>query len=240
MLASRQGTIAIALTVTVIAAAILVFALNRYKQSVDTNNAQSTVLVAASLIQKGTSGTEISAQHLYAPLRIIEKHVSTGAISDTAMLTGRVALTNILPGQQLTSADFAPTAGLASSLAANQRAISVPLPSSQGLQGVVSPGDHVDVYADFTSGGGAQLRLLIPNVLVLSTSAAGGGVTNNNGGSGNVLLAVNTNQAGKVAYASDNGKIWLVLRPGNAQNPTNTVATLQSILASPPPTGGGR
>jgi pilus assembly protein CpaB len=239
LLATRHGTLLVALTATVVAAGILVLAINRYRQSVTTSNAQSTVLVANSLIEKGTSGTAIAASQLDTPTKIVEKHLSTGAISDTAMLTGKVAATNILPGQQLTTADFALASGLATQLAANQRAISVPLDTSHGLSGVVTPGDHVDVYAGFIAAGGPQIRLLVPNVLVLeSASTGGGGLASNNGG-GNVVLAINDNQAAEIAYASDNGKIWLVLRPGNAQGATQTVANLQSILASQPPTGSG-
>ena len=237
LLATRQGTLAAALTVALIAAGIIVFAINRYRHSVNTSNSQTTVLVSTGLIQKGTSGAEISTSRLFAPTKIIEKNVTLGAITDAASLSGKVAVTNILPGQQLTAADFALTAGVATSLAADQRAIAVPLDSSHGLSGVVGPGDHVDVYADFTAGGGAQIRLLVPNVLVLSAAGGSGGVGGTT--SGNVLLAVNTNQAAEMAYASDNGKIWLVLRPGNAQSPTQTVATLQSVLAAAPPTGAG-
>jgi Flp pilus assembly protein CpaB len=238
LLATRQGTIAVALTATLVAVGILVFAVNRYRQSVNAANAQTTVLVARDLIQKGTSGNAIAAGQLYAPTKVIQKHVSFGAISDAGVLSGKVAVTNILPGQQLTASDFALTTGTASQLATNQRAISIPLDSSHGLSGVVTAGDHVDVYVGFAAPGGVQqIRLLVPNVLVLSAAGATGGV----GGSanGNVVLAINDNQAAEVAYASDNGKIWLVLRPGNAQTATQTVATLQSILAAQPPLGSG-
>jgi len=237
LLATRHGTLVVALTATVVAAGILALAINRYRQSVTTSNVQSTVLVANRLIEKGTSGTAIAASQLYTPTKVVEKHLSAGAISDTAILSGKVAVTNILPGQQLTATDFAPATGVATQLAANQRAISVPLDTSHGLSGVATPGDHVDIYAGFTAAGGPQIRLLVPNVLVLQSSSTAGGLANSGGG--NVVLAINDNQAAEVAYASDNGKIWLVLRPGNAQSATQTVANLQSILAAQPSTGPG-
>jgi pilus assembly protein CpaB len=240
LLATRQGTIAVALTATLVAVGILVLAINRYRQSVSASNAQTTVLVARGLIQKGTSGSAIAAAQLYAPTKVIEKHVSVGALSDAAALSGKVAATNILPGQQLTATDFVASTGTATELAANQRAISIPLDSSHGLSGVLTAGDHVDIYVGFAAPGGVQqVRLLIPNVLVLSAAGSTSGVGSS--ANGNIVLAINNNQAAAVAYASDNGKIWLVLRPGNAQNASQTVATLQSILATSPAVGtGGR
>jgi pilus assembly protein CpaB len=240
-LSTRRGTIILATTCAVAAAAILVIAINQYRSSVSSANTQDTVLVANRVIQKGTSGAEIAASQLYTPTKVTTKSVSAGAIADAAALQGKVAVADILPGQQLTAADFAVSGGVATTLAANQRAISIPLDSSHGLSGVVASGDHVDVYVGFNVSGqngvtGPVLRLLIPNVTVLEASTATG--TNSNGG--NVVLAVNDNQAAAVAYASDNGRIWLILRPGNGQNPVVTSATLQSILLGQPRIPGGR
>jgi pilus assembly protein CpaB len=231
LLATRRGTITVALVSVVVAAGIILLALNSYRHSVSSANSQESVLVASSRIEKGTSGTTLAAERLYSPTKIIEKHVSPGALTDAAALTGKVAVTNILPGQQLTQADFAYQAGPTSELASNQRAIAIPLDSSHGLTGVLASGDHVDVYSGFNGGGGAQVRLLISNVLVLGAQGGSSGVVATNS-SGNVVLAVNANQAAKVAYASDNGKVWLVLRPGNARNATQTSASLGSILSS--------
>lgn len=240
LLATRQGTAIVALVCAAVAAAIIVVAINRYRDSVNTSNAQVSVLVANALIQKGTSGAALAASGGYTATRMIERHVTPGAISDAAVLEGKVAVSEILPGQQLTLSDFAIGTGFATQLASNERAISIPLDSSHGLTGVVQTGDRVDVYAGFNAAGagaiGPQLRLLIPNVLVLNSSVGSGSA------GGNVLLAVNDNEAAEVAYASDNGKIWLMLRPANGQNPTQTVATIQSILLGRPPiqsaTGG--
>lgn len=242
LLATRQGTFAVALVACVVAAGIILLALNRYRQSVDAANAQQTVLVASSFIQKGTSGASLAAEGMYSPTKVVQKKLTPGALTDAATLNGSVAVTNILPGQQLTAADFAPRAGLASQLASAQRALAIPLDSSHGLTGVVQGGDHVDIYSEVNAAaGGTQVRLLISNVLVLQESgvSANGAVAGNNG---NVVVAINTNQAAELAYASDNGKIWLVLRPGNAKNPTQTTANLGTILTSPPAngTGGGR
>ena len=56
----------------------------------------------------------------------------------------------------------------------------------------------------------------------------------------NVTLNVNDSQAGALAYASDNGKLWLVLRPANATSTTPpATTTAQSLLLGSKPVSGG-
>jgi Flp pilus assembly protein CpaB len=47
-----------------------------------------------------------------------------------------------------------------------------------------------------------------------------------------VTLNVRDDQAGSLAYAADNGNVWLVLRPANAAAATQaSPVTAQSLLA---------
>lgn len=249
-LSTRQGTIALAAVSALIAAAILVYAMNRYRQSVDASGKPETVFVANGVIQKGTSGDAIAAQRLFSPTRIVTKQVSAGAIADAAALHGKVAVSTIYPGQQLTAADFTVGGGLAAQLAPNQRAVTVPLDASHGLIGQANAGDHVDVYAGWyasqTGNNGSRsglLRLLIPDVLILAESApTSGGIGGGKSGQGaDVTMQVDDSQAGELAFAADQGNLWLTLRPGNGSTPPPSVITVNSILASTPsaPTAGG-
>lgn len=227
ILATRQGAMLVALASAIVAAGILVYAISHYRQSVNATNTQDTVLVATGVIQKGTAGTAIATGGLYKATQVVQKHVSLGAITDAAFLQGKVAAADVLPGQQLTASDFAPAAaGVVGQLAPGERAISVPLDAAHGMSGVIQAGNRVDVWTGFNvQGAGPVMKLLISNVKVLQVPASG---------NGNVVLDVTANQAAQVAFASGNGTIWLVLRPGNAQNATQTAASLASILAGTP------
>jgi Flp pilus assembly protein CpaB len=245
LLATRRGTVLVAAACALIAGAILVVAMNRYRSNVDTSGNQETVLVASGLIQKGTSGDAIAAEELFKPTSIAAKQVSSGAIADTAQLRGRVAAADINPGQQLTAADFTVNGGLLSQLAPGQRAITVTVDSARGMVGQVHEGDHVDVYADLelaNSRNGNFVRLL-PDTPVLKApaSGSGGGLGGGNPQSqqSNVTLKVAANQAGALAYAADNGKVWLVLRPANAGSTATPSVSAQSLLTSGSAATGG-
>ena len=68
------------------------------------------MLVAKSLIPKGTSGTVIAEKQLFQAATLSKDDLKVGALSDPAYLNGRVAVADIFPGQQITTADL--SAGL--------------------------------------------------------------------------------------------------------------------------------
>jgi Flp pilus assembly protein CpaB len=254
LLSTRQGTALVAGACTLVAAAVLLFAASRYRHSVDVSAQPQTVFVASSLIQQGTAGDAISTGGMFRSERIASKQATAGAIADASVIHGKVAARDIQPGEQLTLSDFVAGGGLVSQLAPNQRAISVALDTSHGLVGVVHAGDRVDVFVGVNAAGtggagaGAAERLLIPNVPVLSSAQSSNGGLGSGGTSvttqSDVVLKVNASDAGALAFASDNGKIWLVLRGANATEPrteAQSIYTVNSLLlGSKPLRAGGK
>jgi Flp pilus assembly protein CpaB len=239
-LTTRQGTVVIALVSALLAAGIIVYALREYRHSVSTGGQRETVLVAAQAIEKGTSGDAIGVGQLFRTMTISAKQALPGVITDPSVLQNKVATANIYAGSQLTAADFTTASSeFVTKLAKTQRALSVPLEGAHGLIGNVHVGDHVDVYASFPERAGSPpvLRLLAPNVEILNAGqlTSGSGLASNQANAvNNVILEVNTRQAAKIAFAVDNGKIWLTLRPGNGGSPQDQAVTLSSILAGNP------
>ena len=67
-------------------------------------------LVAKQLISKGTPGLIVATNGMYQATTILPpKEVEDGAVADPSYLSGRVAVVDILPGQQLTATDFTAT-----------------------------------------------------------------------------------------------------------------------------------
>src|SRR6188472_2866069 len=65
MLSTRRGTLAVAGVCALIGAAMLMIFLSRYRESVAGAAAPTPVLVATSLIQKGTSGDVLAEKHQF-------------------------------------------------------------------------------------------------------------------------------------------------------------------------------
>jgi hypothetical protein len=89
------------------------------------------------------------------------------------------------------------------------------------------------------------VKLLVGNVPVLSVDLNGSNGLGGNGvnGESDVVLKVRANDAGALAFASDNGKVWLVLRGANATGPDaqrQVTYTVNSLLLGSKPTQGRR
>ncbi len=246
LFSTRGGTLALA-GIAALIAAIAVFAyVKHYRNSVEKGGQAASVMVAPSLIPKGTPGAAIATRHLFQVQSIRESQLREGAISDPAILRGKVAKTDIFPGQQLTVADFASAkSGLSSELAGNQRAITISTDTAHGMIGQISAGDRVDVYAGFNVtpvdslgrpiGSGQSrpvLRLIMQNIPVLAADKS----KNFGGSNAQVTLRTTALQAEKLAFASDNGKTWIVLRPptGARQAPPNLVTAETLLLGVSP------
>ena len=145
---SRGWTLALGIGAALLAAILLVVYLNRYRSSVNSENAPTPVLVAKNLIPKGTSGTIIAKKELFQVATLPKDDLKVGAISDPAYLNGRVAAADIFPGQQITTADLsvATTEAVPTSLTGAERAVAIPVDGARGLVGYTAQGDHVDIY----------------------------------------------------------------------------------------------
>jgi Flp pilus assembly protein CpaB len=246
VISTRAGTIAVAAGAALLAGISIAVYLNRYRHSVSSQGAPVTVLVAKRAIAKGTSGDVVAAQGLFTTATLRESQLRDGAFSDPAAIRGRVAVRDVYRGQQLTAADFvAGAASLPSTLTGTQRIVTVPLDAAHGLIGHVQAGDRVDVYAGFnitpvgTVTSGVQafpvVRRLMENVLVVDVSGQTRGAVGSQGNT-NVSLRMTDAQAAKAAFASDNGKVWLALRPAvNAHSTKPGLVTVESEVFGLPP-----
>lgn len=175
LFATRRGGLVVALLCALVAIAVLMFAMGKYRSAVSTSSKQDTVLVAGSEIYKGTSADLIASRRLYVVTPILASQVSPGAVVDAASLSGKIAAGNIYPGQQLTQADFTTGAtSVAGELPPTERAVSVTLDAAHGLSDVVQAGDHVDLYGSFAVAGVSVVSLVAPNALVLKTASSSG------------------------------------------------------------------
>jgi Flp pilus assembly protein CpaB len=232
LFSTRGGTIAVGAFAALLALLILLLYLSNYRSSIRSSSAPVPVLVANRLIPQGTAGDVLGTGGGFEPTEVPKTNVKEGAVADPAILKGRVAVADIYPGQQLTLADFTPTATatLGSRLTGSQRAMSIPIDPVHGMIGQVAAGDRVDVFANLNG----VIKAIMQNVLVLGVGGGSGGGVGSGSSESSITLRLSPNGAARMAFASDNGKIWIVLRPttrGGAIGPNTT--TLQALLTGP-------
>lgn len=210
LLSTRRGAVLVGAGAAILAALLLVIYLQRYRDSLRSSSAPTTVLVAKSLIPKGTPGDVIGANGQVQIAQLPKDQLKDGALIDPSAIRGRVALDDIYPGQQITASSFSlvPTTALQNKLEGTQRAVAVTTDAVRGLTGDIAAGDRIDVWAELTqqSAGGGQtiLRLLLSGVYVLRAPLGGGG---------NFVLRASQRDAARLAWAYDNAKLYFMLRP---------------------------
>ena len=234
LIATRRGAILLSALAALLAGILIVAYVQKYRSSVNSEGAPVTVLVAKQAIAKGTSGAVIASTGLYSATTIRQSQLLNGAFSDAASLRDTVATRDIYQGSQLTAADFAPaTTDVAATLTKHQRIVTVAFDSIHGTLANLSAGDHVDIYAIFnlitvnkdgtpTSGGVAHtaLRMIMSDVDINSITKGGG-----------INFKVSDVQATKLAFAADNGKLWLALRPAaGAKTAPPSLVTAETLM----------
>lgn len=212
---SRGWAIALGLGAIVLATILLIVYLDRYRARVGGNNAPTPVLVAKRTIPAGTPGTIVTSQLMYAPTTLPKKEVEEGAIADPQFLTGRAAAADILPGQQITAADFAATTSTTvdSQITGTQRALSIALDPVHGSLSQLKAGDEVDIYINYIPPGESEVvvELFRPAIKVLAVPGVEGG---------NLVLRVETRDSADFALAADHTRMTFVLRPASGAKKT--------------------
>ena len=237
ILATRQGSLMLALVCAVCAAGVLIFALGRYKTNAVQPVPNTTVLVATGEINKGMTATQIAAEGLYKPETFTQSNVTAGAFTDASQLQGATASVDILPGTQLSPADFATIINVGQVLTPGQRGLEVSVGESPGATDITQPGSRVDIYSTAPANsstangavtasaglsqsvpGGAQL--IASNVLVLKPATATPVTIGNVPVPGSTLVLALANRL-VASVITDSGSLYLALRPAVNPAPTN-------------------
>jgi Flp pilus assembly protein CpaB len=247
LISTRRGSLYVAIGAALLAGIAILVYLNGYRNKLQAGTTPVTVLIARTTIPKGTPGNVVASKAMFTATTIRESQLREGAFSDPGSLAGNVATTEIFEGSQLTAGEFsASSTSVAGTLTDRERVVAIPLDSAHGLIGSIEAGNRVDVYAGFniiplradgTPGNGGQarpvLRMIMSDVAVVAIASSSGGVGSKGA---NVSLQVSDEQAAQLAFASDNGKVWLSLRPsaGAKSSPPRIVSAETLLLGAPP------
>jgi Flp pilus assembly protein CpaB len=236
VLSTRNGTLAVAAVSALLAGLVLMAFLSRYRASTGGDGTPTTVLVAKRLIEHGSSGDVLASEGMFQRSTVPARELKEGSITDPSTIKGNVASADIYPGEQLTEGKFRAAGGAPQNkLISHQRAIAIPTEAVHGSDELRS-GDRVDVLASFEDSdsggeGEATVKLLMRNVLVLGAAKEGDGDSSGAKSDKNVVVKAPDEKAAELAFAADNGKLWLLVRPKvGARDSDIPTVTQDSVL----------
>jgi len=231
-----------AVVLAAVGAVVLVVAVRGTSQEVAAGTRTKSVLVVTSEIPSGTSAAVLSTA--VELKKVPAAYVVQGAVSSLSTLGGKVASTTLEPGEQLIASRFSTpqelsAAGGTAAVPKGMQEVSVAVDVQRVAGGLVGVGSHVGVYASF-DGADQSTELLLDHVLVTAlTSAAtqstGIGGTGTGTGTGKtattgtvlVTLAVGPDDAKKLVYAAEFGKIWF-----SAENADSAAGTAGAVTGA--------
>jgi Flp pilus assembly protein CpaB len=248
----RVRNIVIAVVLAALAALMTSYYVTNYKRHVQQGEDHVKVYVASRDIPAGTAGSD--AMHMLKRKTVTKSGVAPGAISKPAEIKSKIASQRIYAGEQVTVNRFASVSqsGIQGSLKGTLRAYQVAGTANQVLAGILKPGDHVDLVANFhyklasqTQSGlsYAATKIVLRNLKILRAPGSPG--TASKLGSSfdtkyQVVLAVTDNQSQKLLFATHNSDEsasggepgwWLELRPNlNPSDSPGSIETLTTML----------
>jgi pilus assembly protein CpaB len=237
----RIIAVAIAAVLAVVGVVVLVGAFRVAGQSTAGGSDLVSVLVVRSEIPAGTAAS--AAADAITTEQVPSAYLVQGAVQKAGQLSGKVAAVTLEPGEQLigsrwvTPSELASTGGSAAVPAGLQQ-VSIAVDAQRTAAGHIGVGSHVGVFVslDAGSGGQAVTELLLNNVLVTSVGAASGssgdgtqpgGTSTASSVSGSTLVtfALSADDAQKLIYGAEFGRIWLSLQNDKSQPLTTGPAT---------------
>jgi pilus assembly protein CpaB len=198
-------------------------------------------------------GTKIIAEQITL-VQFPQESTPDGAFDSLEKLAGRVAIMNIAPKEPITEARLAPegtAGGLSAIIPEGYRAMTVKVDDVVGISGFIMPGTLVDVVVVITptnNGSFAQdpvSKIVLQNIKVLANGQNIDKPESEREANSvkAVTLLVTPEQAEKLALASSEGKLQLVMRNSIDQGDEQTIGINKRTLlggdvATPQPEPG--
>lgn len=208
---------------------IAAFAVSRYLSSANVYaKSLNSVVVAKVDIP---IGSKIIPEQL-AVVQFSKDSIPDGTFENPEKLVGRVAVQNIMAREPVTDSRLAPegsAAGLSAVIPEGYRAMTVKVDDVVGISGFIQPGTLVDVVvvidpADKSSDQGPVSKIVLQNIKVLANGQNIDKPKDNREANSvkAVTLQVTPEQAEKLALASTEGKLQLVMRNAIDQDDEET------------------
>lgn len=214
-------TAIIGLVIGIIGAALLGLFVANSSGDGGSGGATTPVLVARAEIPPGVDAVDLTPQQL-AVAEVPDDVVPAAFVEDMALLDGQLTLRTIGEGEIITFSQFGRTGAVAGGFVVDDgyEAVSVEAALAPGVEGYVTPGSRVNVYATITDSRTGEARTFTQlvlghvNVLAVTRGTLDGQaaeVTGQPAGGIVLLLEVRTEDTPLLVFAEQNGALWFSL-----------------------------
>jgi len=171
------------------------------------------IVIARESIKKGRS----ISPDMVTTRKFLQSKIEAGAFTYVDAVVGKLSRTTIYKGQQITSSLVTyprELVSLSDKIPSGKRAMTIPVDKVSSIDGMILPGNKVDILGMFSDAGGKLVVPMFQKVLVLAVGKAMSSSSLPSRQSiGTITLALSPEQVSLLTYAMGIGKIKILLRP---------------------------
>lgn len=250
---SRLTLIIIAIVMGLLAAIGIFSYVNGLASKYEAEGKKIMVVIATADVPFGTRVEDMRENGRVALREVPAKYVAAGALTNLDGQEGRVLITKLSKGEQLTAQklEMPNKAGLKYKVPKGHRAITIPVTEVTGVAGMIIPGAYVDVVVSFKPGPNDKniAKIMLHNVMILAVgksldteeqkvqedkkseeSPDKVAPKAEDKPSSNVTMALTPPDVEKLVFAAENGGIWLTLAPSNREVVPTPGQTMETVL----------
>ena len=234
----RNKRFLIVMTGALVFGLLAAFSVSRYLSSAQANSNATKVVIAKVDIPLGT---KIIPEQV-GEVELQSNTIPDGSFESAEKLVGRVAIVNIAAREAITDTKLAPQGtegGLTALIPEGYRAMTVKVDDAAGVSGFIQPGTLVDVVVvidpkENSTNQDPISKVVLQNIKVLANAQNIDRPKNEREATTvkAVTLQVTPEQAEKLALASNEGKLQLIMRNSTDQGDSQTVGVNKRSLLS--------
>jgi pilus assembly protein CpaB len=230
---SKSLTLITAIILAVLATLGVVLYLGSLESKIEAGKKKISVYVATKAIKAGKSGNEILSLGLVKKELIPAKFVPKDVVRSESEIKNKTLSTSLSEGEQLTKDKLKLTkAQIGLQIPKGKIGISIPIDEITGVGNQIKSGDKIAIFATFQPDPPAkdETKLILKGIKVLSVSTSKSGAA---GASVKTIITilVSPDQAEKLVFAEELGKVWVSLMSHQEKELPNTSGeTIDSIF----------
>lgn len=217
---SRGLAIAVAFMLAATATTAVFLYVRGVQEEAESGGTKVEVVTSREDIPAGTELDSLLSEGAFETMTVPEENLVPGAVTSLSELTGKRTSGAVLAGEQITTARLQGSGeelpGGVLGIPAGHQAVTVPLELPRTVGSFLKRGDHIALYGTFTN---PEITvMLVPDVEVLRVSGIDTAFTSDSSTAiGMVTMSFKPQDAAKVIFAQETGKIWFALHPPNQE-----------------------
>jgi pilus assembly protein CpaB len=236
----RGLVVVLAFLLAIGATAAVFLYVNGVKHDATSGGTTTQVIVSKQIIPSGTNLDGLVSSGAFVTKAVPTEDLVPGAITSIQQLQGKTTSQTIVAGEQIPIARVnGSVAGGPLAIPKGMQAETFQLSASQGVSGHLFQSNHIAIYATFDnatikgiggvpSGGGTVTVDLVPDVQVLDVIRPEAKSTTSS--QFLVTMALTPQDAQRLAYTLDQGRVWVALLPPGEQGKSQKPIDLADVV----------